>query len=319
MALTKQQLEEALAMVALHGLEDAAAELGLSKETLRYRHRRALEEDVSISNDTTASAVSREEILENRIVQMQRQLKASKKDTLSLGYVKENIFKFTEAAPIVPKWTLKPKNTTHNPGVPTLLATDWHYGEVVNPSEIHNANEYNLEIADERIRLLTENTISLLRSHVVRPNYPGLVLCLGGDIFSGDIHQELTETNAETMLQLYLRIQGQIQNMINAFVKEFGHVHVVGVAGNHGRTSMRPRAKWRAYTNFDWLLYKQVERHYRNDKRITFNIPDGPDAFFQIYNHRYCLTHGDQARGGDGQVGFIGPVRRMMLKKRARS
>ena len=31
-------------------------------------------------------------------------------------------------------------------------------------------------------------------------NYDGAVICLGGDLFSGDIHEELKETNEDTIL-----------------------------------------------------------------------------------------------------------------------
>ena len=45
-----------------------------------------------------------------------------------------------------------------------------------------------------------------------------------------------------------------------------------------------------------------------NDPRIRFAIPDGPDCLYQVFNHRYLLTHGDQFRGGDGLIGCLGPI-----------
>jgi hypothetical protein len=52
---------------------------------------------------------------------------------------------------------------------------------------------------------------------------------------------------------------------------------------------------------------------------VTLYIPNGPDANYKIYNHRYLLTHGDQFRGGDGMIGALGPIIRGDHKKRSRN
>jgi hypothetical protein len=73
------------------------------------------------------------------------------------------------------------------------------------------------------------------------------------------------------------------------------------------------------HTSFDWLLYCFLAKHFEGDKRVTFLIPDGPDAYYKIYGHRYLLTHGDQFRGGDGMIGALGPIIRGDHKKRSRN
>jgi hypothetical protein len=91
------------------------------------------------------------------------------------------------------------------------------------------------------------------------------------------------------------------------------------VTGNHGRNTRKPRAKSRNYSNFDWLLYQFLARHFADDKRIQFYIPDGSDAHWTVFGHRYCMTHGDQFRGGDGMIGALGPIIRGDHKKRSRN
>jgi hypothetical protein len=65
------------------------------------------------------------------------------------------------------------------------------------------------------------------------------------------------------------------------------------------------------------LLYQNLAKQFRGDKRVTFYIPDSSDAFYGVYNRRYLLTHGDQFRGGDGMIGALGPMIRGDHKKRS--
>jgi len=91
------------------------------------------------------------------------------------------------------------------------------------------------------------------------------------------------------------------------------------VSGNHGRDTRKIWSKDRHATSFDWLLYILLAKHFEGDKRVTFLIPDGPDALYSIYGYRYLLTHGDQFRGGDGVIGALGPIIRGDHRKRSRN
>jgi hypothetical protein len=217
-----------------------------------------------------------------------------------------------------PDWLIETQKARKGPGVPTLFATDWHWGERVEPSEIGGANHYNIEIAHERARALFTNAIDLLTNHMVCPEYPGIVLDLGGDMLSGDIHEELSQTNELESIPALLDLRGVLRWGITELRKRWP-VFVVGVTGNHPRLSPKPRAKRRNHTNFDWLLYKLLEGDFAEDKDVAFCIPDGPDALYQVYGHRYLLTHGDQFRGGDGMIGALGPIIRGDHKKRSRN
>jgi hypothetical protein len=113
-----------------------------------------------------------------------------------------------------------------------------------------------------------------------------------------------------------------LENLIAAIeylADVFGHVFLPCVTGNHGRNTKKIRAKDRHHTSFDWMLYKLLAGRFAKDPRITFHVPDGPDAAFRVYNTRYNLTHGDQFRGGDGMIGALGPIMRGDHKKRSRN
>lgn len=219
----------------------------------------------------------------------------------------------------VPEWLVRKDKFKDLTGVPVLFASDWHFGEIVRGAEIGGANEYNITIAKARARTMIQTFIRLLKNHIQHTAYPGCVFILGGDMMSGDIHEELVETNEMEMMPCLLELVPVLAWCIEQLADEFGKVFIPCVTGNHGRTSRKPRMKRRNHTNYDWLCYQLLLRFFEKDKRVSFLIPDGPDAYFKIFNTRFLLTHGDQFRGGDGFAGPIVPIARGDKRKRARN
>lgn len=216
-----------------------------------------------------------------------------------------------------PTWMTPDKPRTSAATLVAMLS-DTHFDEIVSPDEMEGLNAYNREIATIRMQAWSHNVIKLARHHLSGVKYDGMVLMLGGDIFSGDIHEELSVTNEDTMIGSLLFWSEQIAAAIDMFAGEFKKVHVVAVVGNHGRTTRKPRMKQRVRTNFDWLLAKMVERHFAKDKRVTFTVPESADAWLKIYDHGHLVTHGDQVNGGGGIGGIYPPIMRMRAKKQSR-
>lgn len=251
---------------------------------------------------------------------MELEIKRLKKQVVDEAVIREEILKISHNKPTEPKWNdagFKPD--PHSPGVPTIFASDWHWGERIDPDKIGGVNKYDLNIAHARAHSFMSTAIDLLNNHVVNPSYPGIVLALGGDMLSGDIHSELKETNDIASLPALVDLWGTLTTIIKGLADEFGHVFVPCVVGNHGRLTVKPTHKLRTETNYDWLLYTFLDKTFENDDRVRFKIAKGADVSWNIFSHRYCMTHGDQFRGGDGQVGYIGPVIRGDLRKRSRS
>lgn len=152
--------------------------------------------------------------------------------------------------------------------------------------------------------------------HMQHSKYPGIVVCLGGDMISGNIHEELRETNDGSLQMTLLEVQEQLIMALTHMADVFGRVFVPCVVGNHGRMTHKPRAKNRVFENYEWNLYCQLERYFRNDARVQFMIPGETDAYFSVLGHRFLLTHGDAlgVKGGDGIIGAIGPIARGAVK-----
>ena len=257
--------------------------------------------------------------LKDEIRTLKAQIASFNRETLDAKYIREKIIKLAEQPVRVPTWLLNNKAPKSAPGVPTLLASDWHWGEVVDPAQIGGVNEYSLKTAHDRAKRMINNTIDLLNNHMVNPSYPGIVFALGGDMITGDIHEELVATNEREVMPTVVDLWGVLAWCIETLADKFGRVFVPCVSGNHGRNTKKIRAKGRNFTSFDWLLYTFLAKRFEGDARVTFYIPDGADALYSVYGHRYLLTHGDQFRGGDALIGPLGPIVRGDHRKRARN
>lgn len=217
-----------------------------------------------------------------------------------------------------PTWLKSPKKTGGHRGTPWLMLSDLHLDEVVEPAEMMGVNAYNRQIAEQRLQRTFETAVKIVRDNWSGITYDGFVCPLGGDIFSGNIHDELTETNADTMLGSLDHWIDPLAAGLRLLADEFGKLHVPVVVGNHGRTTRKPRSKLRARDNFDWFIGKALARCFANDPRVTFDVSEAPDTLIPSYGQTVNLTHGDQASGGAGIGGIWPPLMRLTARKSQR-
>lgn len=318
---TDAELIATLDAVNDHGSEQKAAiSLGMPRSTVQARVQTARARGLKCSADKTPEAITQRERIaaQDRIRDLEAQIKTMHRDDLTAERVRESIFGLAKGPAQPPRWLIDPKPGHGITGVPCVLWSDWHWGEVVDPEQVNGINEYNLAIAHQRIRKLVDRTIDLCFNHMTKPRYPGVVVNLGGDMISGEIHEELTETNELPSMPLVLDLFGKLAWALGVMADKFGLVFVPGAVGNHGRTTRKPRMKNRVYSNFDWLLYQMLETHFKaaKDDRIQFLSPTGTDVNYSVFGHRYMLTHGDAlgVKGGDGIIGALGPILRGTFK-----
>lgn len=300
-------------------LAEAARIRGIARPTLQHHmdHARKLK----LKPSPEALKANDPGQLKLRIRNLERDLAKAQGEALNESAVKRHIIGLSHEIASVepPAWLSRIDSAPSSPGVPTLFVSDLHWAEKVSPSQIGGVNRYNLEIAHKRMDALAEGAVRLLTILSPKLDYPGIVLVLGGDMISGNIHDELTATNQVNSMPAVLDLFGKLCTFIAHMADTFGRVFIPGVSGNHGRDTTKIWNKDRHHTSFDWLLYCFLAKHFEADKRITFFIPDGPDAYYKIFNTRYLLTHGDQFRGGDGMIGALGPIIRGDHKKRSRN
>lgn len=224
-----------------------------------------------------------------------------------------------DLSPTPPKWLAPKKTRSGNRATVCTVLSDLHLDEVVDPAQVGGVNAYDRDIATLRLHRFFDRVVTLSRDYLSGVTYDGCVLFLGGDLLSGDIHEELVATNEDTTPGSILFWLEHLAAGVAMLADEFGRLHVPSVAGNHGRRTRKPRAKGRARDNFDWLLSSLLAREFRDDDRVTFDVPDSFSTTVQVYDATFRLEHGDQARGGSGWMGVLGPAMRRDAKVRAQA
>lgn len=316
---SKAILQAALDAYAKHGTYPAAAaalddDVGVQTIKERVYKARALGLKANAKADAPLRMVE-------YVRRLEADLKIAQRESADAQAIKAVVGETAEKAATrePPKWLTPASSRPSAPGVPTLFLSDFHWGEVVHPSQINGVNRYNVSIARRRLKDTIDSAITLLRIVSPKLDYPGIVVPLGGDMVSGNIHEELETTNEMNTIPTVLDLWEQLASAITHLADTFGSVFLPCVTGNHGRNTRKVWSKDRHHTSFDWMLYQILAKHFANDKRIIFAIPDGSDAAWRIYSTRYNMTHGDQFRGGDSMIGPLGPITRGDHKKRSRN
>jgi hypothetical protein len=247
---------------------------------------------------------------------LQKELRSRSQANDTAESLRQEIFGLSAYTREPPVWLEKPHKGGSITGVPLILASDWHWGETVDPDQVANMNAFNRKIAKERVKRFGDAVIDLCFHHMTSPSYPGVVFCVGGDMITGAIHDDLRETNDGPVTLSVVEVEENLIGFITMLADKFGKVFVPCVPGNHGRTTLKPRAKNRVFDSWEWVIYQHLEKHFANDPRVTIHVPNEVDAHFAIYGHRFMLTHGDTlgVRGGDGIIGALGPIARGAIK-----
>jgi hypothetical protein len=251
------------------------------------------------------------ELLQSKLEDLQRRVDQD-------ADIRDAVFGLASRIPEPPKWISNGRGKNGFIGAPMTMWSDWHYGEVVRPDEVSGLNDFNSDVAKARVKRLVNTTSDLCFHHMGngKTEYPGIIVCVNGDIMTGDIHQELNETNDRTP-------QGQINDLTDIMISaienlalKFGNVCVFWTVGNHGRGTMKPRMKARVRTSYEWVIGCNVERYFRKNKHVRIIVPVETDIHFNVYGQRFMQTHGDNlgTKGGDGIIGSIGPIMRGAMK-----
>lgn len=212
----------------------------------------------------------------------------------------------------VPEWR-SPKSRPSDKKVGTVMAqlTDWHLDEVVEPAEILDLNAYNRDIARFRMKAWAEKVVTLPRDYVNGLSLEGLIIPATGDLFTGEIHEELTQTNEDTILGSMLHWMEPIVGMLEMLGKEFPGVEVDAVPGNHPRTTLKYDHKQRVkknYESFFWAVVRDRLTDRGKAENVVVNVSQSSNYNLRVYDRNYVLDHGYEFKGGTGISGAFAPL-----------
>lgn len=312
-----------------HNMTRAASALRLSRNALANRLLRAKEAGLKVAQgqgyrqgggqrlpELPAQERVRVQNLEARVKDLTRALAEADAKAAQADKFRALSAELHDSPQAAPRWPVRVPAGKDSPGVPVLLLSDWHIGETVDPAQVHNANAFNADVAERRVKSVIDRVLHLAFHHVKTPQYPGIVVVLGGDFVSGWLHEELFRTDWCAPTQAANWCVSRLHAALVRLADAFGRAHVVCVPGNHGRLTRRPMAKGGATSCFDHAIYEALADRLRADTRITWQIPASGDALFQVAGTRFLALHGHElgVKGGDGLIGALGPIMRGAIK-----
>jgi hypothetical protein len=181
------------------------------------------------------------------------------------------------------------------------IAGDWHVEETVLGKTVNGMNEFNLEIASQRIDRFFRSILKLVEIERAGATIDNLVLSLLGDMMTGYIHEELQEMNGlsptETVLWLRQHIIAGVKLLKNE--GDFKRIIVTCNYGNHGRTTKKSRHATGASNSYEWMMYHMMKDDVPG---VEWLIADGYFLFLDVYDRTFRIHHGDniQYQGGIG-------------------
>jgi hypothetical protein len=171
--------------------------------------------------------------------------------------------------------------------------TDMHMGAVQEASEIEGFNEYSPEICEARcmdfVRRFNRYTDRKRLSYTVN-NCSVLVT---GDLISGDIHHELSVTNAFPVTVQVVRAAQVLAAQLATLAQNFMRVTVHFIsADNHSRLTKKPQAKQEGINSLNYLVGVLAQAYVKDHTNVEFNIYPQHEKVITVLNRNYLISHG---------------------------
>lgn len=208
----------------------------------------------------------------------------------------------------------KSKNDTE--ATAFALASDWHLEQKVEKNKNLFNNEYNLKIAEERAKQFFQNLVKLLKKEQQNTRIDTLVLWLGGDFITGNIHVEnlkvcqLGVSQATVFATNILRsgIKYILDNTDVNLIIPYNH-------GNHARITEKVWLSTEEDNSLEYIIYDNLQVTF-DIPRVKFVPPNGSTSMVEVYGLKVYFAHGHHGLNYQGGIGGLYiPVRKYLSRK----
>ncbi len=289
-----------------------------------YRVKSSKEGAACAAKKTKAAPVARpviEIVKEHRLERHAAVVNVERKRLVARVAELEDLLGFREDArdwrPTKVGTTSRPKSGKRE-ATPCFVLSDLHIGERVTRAESLGKNLYNFKIAGERLSKCFDNMLWLRADMARTQSCDDTVVFLNGDIISGDIHDELKETNDGGMRDQCKQARNMIAPGILAFADATpGLCHVVCIDGNHGRVTHKRQIKTTVQHSAEHFgVYDPLaERIGAGPKgNIVWHVSEAARYYIDIQGHRVSAQHGDMVRSQGGIGGTLVPLTRWAIR-----
>lgn len=201
--------------------------------------------------------------------------------------------------------------------VAVFPASDWHVEETVTLAETDGQNQYDLEIATQRIERWASGVVSMVEawtsgSHAAEIDQ--IVVPLLGDLMNGYLREDDLIGNSLTPPQAVRWLEDRIGEAIEYMLRHLDvKIHIPCRTGNHGRLMAlsNRRTIWaqKEAMSLESLLYHFLSTRFAAEPNVTFDVPDaGIWTYLDVKGTTMRLGHGDTIRYGGGIGGLTVPL-----------
>lgn len=209
---------------------------------------------------------------------------------------------------------IEPKS--HNEGMRYAVAlfSDAHIEERVTQESVLGLNEYNVGIAEDRIKAYFRNLLSCCKRDKVQELY---FACLG-DTISGFIHSELEQENELTPSEAVVKAQSIIVSGLKYLSDGGLRIIFIGIVGNHSRTTKKIQHANGFKMSYEWIMYQNIRNICEIiGLNVEFNIPNSEMAVVDTPDkRRFIFVHGYQIKssGTNTVCGIYPALNRLSMK-----
>jgi len=206
--------------------------------------------------------------------------------------------------------------------IPVALWSDWHVEQRVDPATIHRLNEYNPEIAKDRVTYMVNNMVKLLQHQSSFVYFDTLCIMVNGDIINGYIHEEFLEDNFMSPTQAILYASDILRSAL-LFVAENSPTTVKKIIvicnyGNHGRTGKEKKQATGYKNSYEWAMYNFLANDLSRHSIFEFHVPSSliHHHEFEFKGRKFVTRtwHGDNIKFQGGIGGITVPLNKFILR-----
>ena len=285
---------------------NAAKKLGISETSFRRYKKMISEENTGV--------LAR--LQESRYKRAYDDLKADRDrlvDALELKEAELKQYGILSAAPTIENIPVARKGRREV--VPVIVASDWHIEETVTAAITNGLNEYNLDIAQESVKQFFSKSCDKINEAKEHKEVKTVVVALLGDIINGVLRAEDLESNQTSSVDALTLARSLIYSGIKALVRASGcNIRVICCVGNHGRLTEKIHFSNQVHQSLEYLLYKTLERDFRDYEKVTFVVSEAPYVIQPIFGVRVRFHHGHSIKFHGGIGGIAVPVLRKIAQ-----
>lgn len=189
------------------------------------------------------------------------------------------------------RFEVKPRSVKEEDKIGIIQFSDLHFGEVVSLS----TNEYNLEVAIQRLNTHIEESTKYFKSLGVKDIY----LFFTGDLLNSDRRYDELLTNTCNRAKALVYLFRYFDKTIQDISKEFNILGIESVVGNESRIDLDLSGiNSLASNNFDFIFHEMLRAAFPN---LVSDVLEGAvvERCVKIKDEVILLTHGMYFKAND--------------------